>query len=72
MESNPTRMCERLVGLPAVNVLAVESDAVMIVVHVESRGTRPSCAGCGGPVRVKDRPVLSLVDLPCFGTHRLA
>ena len=45
MEVDPTRMCELLVGLPAVTVLGVvdEHDAP-IVVHVETRDVRPSCA----------------------------
>src|ERR1039458_221068 len=32
---------------------------------------RPGCAGCGVFAHVKDRPVVVLVDLPCFGrpTH---
>jgi transposase len=38
-----------------------------IVVHVESRSSRPSCAGCAGAVVIKDRPSVELVDLPCFG-----
>ena len=41
VEVDPTRMCELLVGLPAVNVLGVDderSDAV--VVHIESRVER--------------------------------
>ena len=37
------------------------------MVHIESRSSRPGCAGCGTPARVKDRPPVELVDLPCFG-----
>lgn len=38
METNATRMCELLVGLPDINVLAVEDRAdEPIVVHVEAR-----------------------------------
>ena len=66
MELDPTRMCELLVGLPAVNVLGVE-DAGLLRVHVETAAARPRCGGCGGRVWVKDRPVVVLVDLPCFG-----
>ena len=68
MECDPTRLCELLVGLPAVTVLGVvdEPDAP-IVVHIESRTSRPSCARCAGVVVVKDRPSVELVDLPCFG-----
>ena len=66
MELDPTRMCELLVGLRAVNVLGVE-DADLLGVRVETNLERPRCGGCGGRVWVKDRPVAALVDLPCFG-----
>ncbi|MDQ1395319.1 MAG: transposase [Acidimicrobiaceae bacterium] len=35
--------------------------------HIETRGERPSCRECGGRATVRDRPVVELVDLPCFG-----
>ena len=66
MELDPTRMCELLVGLPAVNVLGVE-ETDLLRVRVETNLERPRCDGCGGRVWVKDRPVVELVDLPCFG-----
>ena len=69
MESNPIRVCELLVGLPDVNVLGVEDDDPVqpLRVHVEIRGSRPRCAGCGSEARVKDRLAVMLVDLPAFG-----
>lgn len=68
METNPIRMCELLVGLPAVNVLAVEDQhGEPIRVHVESRRSRPTCRACGQGAWVKERPVAELVDLPVFG-----
>lgn len=36
-------------------------------VHIEGRPKRPVRAGCGVFAHVKDRPVVELVDLPCFG-----
>ena len=68
MELDPTRMCALLVGLPAVTVLGIEDvrDGPLWV-HVETCGPRPWCADCAGALRVKDRPVVELVDLPCFG-----
>jgi transposase len=69
VEVDPTRMCELLVGLPEVNVLGID-DALgvpVVVVHVESRSSRPGCPSCGRSARVKDRAVVELVDLPCFG-----
>ena len=48
METNPIRVCELLVGLPDVNVLGVDDVAGDPVrVHVETRGPRPRCLGCG-------------------------
>jgi transposase len=68
VECNATRMCELLVGLPDVNVLAVDDQPGQpLRVHVETCLPRPSCGGCGSPAWVKDRPVVELVDLPCFG-----
>jgi transposase len=61
-------MCELLVGLPEVNVLGVVDvvDGVLRV-HVETRASRTGCTRCGVIARVKDRPVIELVDLPSFG-----
>jgi len=67
-------MCELLVGLPDVNVLGID-DVVgqPLQVHVELRSSRTGCEACGVFAWVKDRPVVDLVDLPCFGrpTHVL-
>jgi transposase len=60
-------MCELLVGLPAVNVLGVDDVVDAVVVHIESRRSRPACPGCSGSAWVKDRPAVQLVDLACFG-----
>jgi transposase len=60
-------MCELLVGLPDVSVLGVDDATGVVRVHIETRGPRPCCAGCGGPVIIKDRPVVELVDLAVFG-----
>ena len=68
MQTDPTRMCELLVGLPEVNVLAVVDEAEeMLRVHVETRVARTGCERCGVVARVKERPVVELVDVPCFG-----
>jgi transposase len=68
VEVDPTRVCELLVGLPAVVVLGVEDDSDgPLRVHIESRDVRPSCSVCAGVVVIKDRPSVELVDLPCFG-----
>jgi transposase len=68
VEVDPTRMCELLVGLPAVRVLGIvdEVDGPLWI-HIETRGGRPVCGTCGGAVAIKDRPLFTLVDLPAFG-----
>src|SRR4051812_698707 len=61
-------MCELLVGLPDVNVLSVQDhDDAPLVVAVESRLEQGWCKTCGGRAALKDRPVVALVNLPCFG-----
>ena len=69
METDATRICELLVGLPEVRVLGVAADDAegRLVVRVELRGERPGCAECGLIAWVKDRRDVTLVDLPCFG-----
>ena len=68
MEVDPTRVCELLVGLGDVNVLgASDEPGGPIRVHVETRSERPSCPGCAGPVWMKDRRAVELVDLAAFG-----
>ena len=62
------RMCELLVGLPDVNVTAVDDRREgPIVVHIEARIGRVWCVECGARAGVKERPIVELVDLPCFG-----
>lgn len=65
---NAMRACELLVGLPAVNVLEVVEPLVgRLEVTVESRVETPECPECRERAWVKDRPVVELVDLTCFG-----
>ena len=68
METDPIRMCELLVGLPAVGVLGVvDEPGGPLRVHIESSAERPRCARCRWAAVVKDRDVVELVDLPVFG-----
>jgi transposase len=68
VESNPTRMCELLVGLGEVNVLGVtDRGGEPIEVMVETRGGVPDCDGCGCRADLKDRARVVHVDLPVFG-----
>ena len=70
METDPTRMCELLVGLPDVVVRAVEShgDAGPLVVHVGfPEHWQQDCPTCGRRGWVKGHRVVRLTDLPAFG-----
>ena len=64
--TDPIRMCELLVGLPDVNVLAVEDD-IPLRVHVELRNPSRCCPDCGTVGVGKERRRVELVDLPVFG-----
>ena len=64
-------MCELLVGLPDVNVTAVDDRPDgPIVVHIEARIEQLWCVKCGARAGVKERPVVEFVDLPCSGGRR--
>lgn len=68
METDPTRMCELLVGLPDVSILGVDDDVGgFLCIYIESTAGRPGCSKCGVLAHLKDRSVVELVDLPCFG-----
>lgn len=69
VETDPTRMCELLVGLPEVKVLGVDDQdpSLPVRVHIESLVDQAWCRRCGSRAVVKDRPPVEFVDLPCFG-----
>ena len=67
LETDPTRMCELLVGLPDVNVDGVGDWPRWVRIAITTRGPRPVCAGCGGGVHGHGRNEIVLVDLPVFG-----
>lgn len=68
METNATRMCALLVGLPEICVLGVEDRlGEPLRVHIETTVEVEGCSGCGTRAWVKDRPPVALVDLPAFG-----
>ena len=47
MESDATRMCELLVGLPDVNVLGIgDARDTELRVHVECRAAKAFCESC--------------------------
>lgn len=67
LETNPTRMCELLVGLPDVYVVGIDDWPQFLRVAITTRAERPACPGCDGAVWLHDRFEVGLVDLPCFG-----
>ena len=68
METNATRMCALLVGLPDINVLGVEDEPTEpLRVHIETEPGVVGCAGCGTRAWLKDQRPATLVDLAAFG-----
>lgn len=67
METDPARMVEMLVGLPDIDVLGIEEGRSSLTIHVRCRRSTPGCPECGVLAHLKDRRVVTLVDLPCFG-----
>ena len=67
MDTDPTRMCELLVGLPDVVVTGVGDWPSWLRIAIEARYQRPACAGCGTGAHGHGRRVVVLVDLPVFG-----
>jgi len=61
-------MCERFVDLPDIGVLGVDGNyREPLVIHFESRRVVVGCRECGVVARVKDRSLVTLVDLPVNG-----
>jgi hypothetical protein len=68
VEYDPTRVCERLVGLGDVELLGVEDETgEPLRVHIRPRTSRPACERCGGPLWSNGERAVELVDLPAFG-----
>ena len=69
METDPTRMCELLVGLGDVELEGVNDlgEGVPLEVVIRSRKPRRVCVGCGCRVWSKGYRSVVLVDLPAFG-----
>jgi len=68
VECDPTRVCERLVGLGDVEVLGVDDEAgEPLRVHIGRRSRRPPCVGCGGALWSDGERAVELADLPALG-----
>ncbi len=65
--SDPTRIVEVLVGLKNVRVLLYQRTGQVQTLVIEQITADVACPVCGSPARVKDRPLVSYVDLPVYG-----
>ena len=69
METDPTRICELLVGLGDVELVGIDDvgEGEPLVVVIRSGRGRPVCEGCGGRVWSEGYRTAVLVDLAAFG-----
>ena len=67
METDPTRMCELLVGLPDVEVVGVGEWSSWLRIAVRTCRRRLACTGCGTAAHDHGRREVELIDLPVFG-----
>jgi transposase len=65
---NPSEILRALVGLKDVRILAYERRGPHVELMIERILNDVLCARCGSPARVKERPIVSYVDLPVYGT----
>jgi transposase len=66
--SEPSEIVQALVGLKDVRVLHYARRGPQVELVIEQVVVDPRCPGCGGPVWVKERPLVRYVDLPVYGT----
>jgi transposase len=64
---DPTEILEALVGLKDVRVLQYERRASDVELCIEQVVEDVRCPRCQQPARVKERPVVTYVDLPVYG-----
>jgi len=65
--SDPTEILEALVGLKDVRVLHYERAGPDVSLVIEQVLDVVACPSCGQRARVKERPLVSYVDLPVYG-----
>ena len=66
--TDPTEIVRALVGLKDVCVLAYERHGPHVSLVVEQALGEVLCATCGAVAKVKDRPLVSYIDLPVYGS----
>lgn len=71
MESNPSLMCELMMGLPATTILGLDDvEDGLIRVHLERSELRTSCPACGVVADFKVRCLVELADRSDYGQSR--
>ena len=63
----PSEILASLFGLKDVRVLSISRVEEIVEVWIENDIDRVDCCQCGKKAQLKDRPVVTYVDLPCFG-----
>ena len=66
--TDPSEILQALVGLKDVQVLHYGRRAREVELMIEQVVEIVFCPSCGGRAQVKERPVVTYVDLPAFGT----
>ena len=64
---DPNEVLTSLFALKDVRILFVQRVEALVEIWIERILQSPRCPRCHAPAWVKDRPVVSYVDLPCFG-----
>jgi transposase len=65
--ADPSEILQALVGLKDVRVLQYERRGPDVTLVIEQVVTDARCPSCRGPAQVKERPLVSYVDLPVYG-----
>jgi transposase len=65
--SDPSEILEALVGLKDVRVLHYERSGPHVSLVIEQIVAEVHCPSCGHRAQVKERPVVSYIDLPVYG-----
>jgi transposase len=66
--TDPTEILQALVGLKDVCVLAYERAGPHVSLVIEQDLGEVGCPACGVTARVKERPCVTYIDLPVFGS----
>ena len=65
--TDPSEIVQALVGLKDVRVLAYQRHGPDVSLVIEQVLAEVNCPSCGALARVKERPLVTYVDLPVFG-----